>query len=164
MSREENLQRLAQAFLPIMHIVHQMALDVVRLTNFSLAQYRVLMLVYRQDSMSITQLKEYLHIAQSTASEMIERLVQQKTLLRENDPQDRRITLIRLTPRTRRFLQDHLASISNIYNKILDPLNPDEQLRLVEGFETILALLEKSHPQEQNLHKPNQKTNSGCDA
>ncbi len=146
----ENLARLSQAFLPIMHIFHHLAGQVVKLTDFSLAQYRVVMLVYRSGSMSITQLKQSLNIAQSTASEMIDRLVQQKVLYREKDPGDRRITLFKLTPPTRRMIEEHLISMENIYRKILDPLTTTEQDKLVGSFETILTILQKTSPSHES--------------
>lgn len=141
---EENITRFARAFLPIMHIFHNLAGQVVKLTDFSLAQYRVLMLVHRRGSMSVNQLKESLNIAQSTASGMIDRLVQQKHLYRRKHPHDRRVTLFKLTPKTEKKLQEHLSSMENIYRNILEPLTPAEQRQLVESFETILALLQKS--------------------
>ncbi len=146
-SLQNNIFRLGNAFLPIMHVFHQLAGEVVRLTDFSLAQYRLLMLVFRYEPLSVNELKKNLNIAQSSASEMINRLVRQKLLHREKDPADRRITRISLTPRTRKILQNHTASMQNIYRKILDPLTPKEQLQLVQAFETILVLLQKDKPQ-----------------
>jgi DNA-binding MarR family transcriptional regulator len=144
--------RLAQAFLPIMHMFHHLAGEVVKLTDFSLAQYRVLMLVYRHGSLSISELKTRLNIAQSTASEMIDRLVHQKFLYREKDTRDRRITLFSLTPRSEKLIQQHLASITNIYHEILEPLSDKEQEKLVTGFETILKLLQKSQADNRTFH------------
>ncbi len=139
----QNISRLSQAFIPMMHIFHNLASEVVKLTDFSLAQYRVVMLVYRHGSMSINELKQALNIAQSTASEMIDRLVQQKVLQKKVDRTDRRLTLFTLTSTTRRKIDRHFSSISNIYHKILSPLNSAEQKQLLEAFETILALLQK---------------------
>ena len=139
----KNVSRLSQAFIPIMHIFHNLAGEVVKLTDFSLAQYRVIMLVYRHGSMSINDLKKALNIAQSTASEMIDRLVQLKALKKNADPSDRRITLFTLTFSSKRKIEQHLSSIGNIYNKILTPLSDQEQKKLLEAFETILYLLQK---------------------
>ncbi len=144
--------RLSQAFLPIMHIFHHLAGEVVKLTDFSLAQYRVLMLVYRHGSLSIGELKNYLNIAQSTASEIVDRLVHQKVLHKEKDARDRRVTLFSLTPGSKKIIQQHLASITNIYREILEPLSEQEQEKLVAGFETILKLLQKSQAGNRSFH------------
>jgi DNA-binding MarR family transcriptional regulator len=140
----KNISRLSRAFIPMMHIFHNLASEVVKLTDFSLAQYRVIMLVYRYDSMSINDLKQTLNIAQSTASEMIDRLVRQKALKKQINPADRRITMFTLTPLARRKIDQHLASIGNIYHKILTPLGNQEQKKLLDAFETILSLLQKN--------------------
>ncbi|OGB68335.1 MAG: hypothetical protein A2Y94_15730 [Caldithrix sp. RBG_13_44_9] len=137
----------------MMHIFHNLAGEVVKLTDFSLAQYRVIMLVYRHGSMSINDLKQALNIAQSTASEMIDRLIQQRALKKQINPNDRRITLFTLTPASRRKIEQHLSSIRNIYHKILTPLSAQEQKKLLEAFETILSLLQK----ETQVTKSNQK-------
>lgn len=156
----QNISRLSQAFIPIMHIFHNLASEVVKLTDFSLAQYRVVMLVYRHGSMSINELKNSLNIAQSTASEMIDRLVQQKILQKKVDPADRRLTLFTLTPTARRKIEYHFSSIHNIYDKILSPLNSAEQKKLLESFETILALLQKEESfQKFQLKKKVNKDN-----
>ncbi len=146
---DENLSRFSSAFLPIMHMFHHLAGEVVKLTDFSLAQYRVLMLVHRRESMSINELKNSLNIAQSSASEMIDRLVQQNLLLKEKSAQDRRITIFKLAPKTRKVLQGHLASIENIYRKILEPLSEEEQKQLVEAFETVLFLMQQSKARQE---------------
>lgn len=143
-TENDNISRLAGAFLPVMHMFHQFASEVVKSTNFSLAQYRVLMLVHRRGSMSINQLKDSLNIAQSTASEMIDRLVRQNLLHREKDPADRRVTIFMLTPKTQRIINDHLTSMVNIHKKILEPLSPEEQEELVQAFETVLYLMQQS--------------------
>jgi DNA-binding MarR family transcriptional regulator len=148
-----NVSRLGQTFIPMMHIFHNLAGEVVKLTDFSLAQYRVIMLVYRHGSMSINDLKQALNIAQSTASEMIDRLVWLKALKKETDPSDRRITLFTLTPSSRRKIEQHLSSIGNIYHKILTPLSGQEQKELLEAFETVLNLLQK----EKHSARSNQK-------
>lgn len=151
--KSSNISRLSQAFIPMMHIFHNLAGEVVKLTDFSLAQYRVIMLVYRHGSMSINDLKRALNIAQSTASEMIDRLIQQRALKKQINPADRRITLFTLTPTSRRKIEQHLSSIGNIYHKILTPLSAQEQKKLLEAFDTILYLLQK----EKQVTKSNQK-------
>ncbi|MFZ0388939.1 MAG: MarR family transcriptional regulator [Calditrichia bacterium] len=138
------IDRFSRAFLPIMHMFHNLAGEVVKLTDFSLAQYRVLMLVFRRGSVSVNQLKNNLNIAQSTASEMLDRLVKQGFLNRSKDPADRRLTLFSLSAKADQVLHDHLSSIGNIYQNVLSPLETAEQEQLVAAFEQVMNLMQKS--------------------
>jgi len=139
-----NLKRLAAAFTPVMHRFHHLALALTRVTDFSLPQYRVLMLVHHQGAMTINDLKQQLSTAQSTASEMVERLVKQDLLSIESDPDDRRRTVFKLTPHARRILKVQMNSLEKVFQRVLAPLDQKEQIELLQAFETILKLLERS--------------------
>lgn len=140
---EEMLERFSNAFIPMMHFFHNLANEASRGADFSLAQYRVLMLVKHRGAMSINDLQRQLNTAQSTASEMVERLVQQNLLLREKDPNDRRITLFKLSQKAAKILDRRKHVMDDCYRNVLEPLSPDEQRELVEAFETIVRIIQK---------------------
>jgi len=140
---EKNLERLSKSFIPIMHIFHNLACEVSRTADFSLAQYRVLMMVYNQGPMSINDLRTKLKMAQSSASEMVNRLVLNGHLSREKDVLDRRKTVFQLTKTTYNILKKQRESMKVMYKKILEPLNSKEQVELVLAYETILNLMNK---------------------
>ena len=137
------VQRLAVSFPPIMHFFHHLAGQVSKLGAFSLAQYRVMMLVFHHGPMSISTLKNRLGIAQSTASEMVERLVQQDLLVRAMDKTDRRVTLFRPSPKAVRMLQKRKQNMLTVYQQMLEPLTGAEQAKLVQAFDVILQLTQK---------------------
>ncbi len=137
----EMLERFSNAFIPMMHFFHNLASEASRGADFSLAQYRVLMLVKHRGAMSINDLQRQLNIAQSTASEMVERLVQQNLLLREKDPTDRRITVFRLSKKAERILEKRRDVMNDCYRKVLEPLSDEEQVQLVEALETIQRII-----------------------
>lgn len=139
----ENLERFSKAFTPVMHFFHNIASEVSKGSEFSLAQFRVLMIVYHYGPMSVNQLKNGLNIAQSTASELVERLVQQEMLYREKNARDRRITQFSLTEHAKKIIENQKKQIKFCYRKILEPLTPEEQSQLVQAFETIYQIVEK---------------------
>lgn len=140
---KENIERFSKAFIPVMHLFFNLANEVSKVADFSLAQYRMLMLIYHDGPMTITALKNRLQIAQSTASEMADRLVHQGYLFREKNPQDRRVTLFKLTDRTHNIFQKHKTLMQNVYQKVLEPLTLEEQRKLVNAFEIILRLMRR---------------------
>lgn len=137
------IERFSNAFIPMMHFFHNIASEASRGADFTLAQYRVLMLVKHRGAMSINELRNQLHIAQSTASEMVDRLVQQNLLLREKYPTDKRITLFTLSKKAEKILERRKDMMQDCYRKVLEPLSPDERIELVEAFETILKIINK---------------------
>lgn len=140
---DEMLERFSNAFIPMMHFFHNIASEASRGVDFTLAQYRVLMLVKHRGAMSIHDLQQQLNIAQSTASEMVERLVQQNLLLREKDPNDRRFTLFKLSKKAEKIIERRKDVMTNCYRKVLEPLTEDEQIKLVEALETILKIIQR---------------------
>jgi DNA-binding MarR family transcriptional regulator len=137
------LERFSNAFIPMMHFFHNIASEASKGADFTLAQYRVLMLVKHRGAMSINELRNQLNIAQSTASEMVDRLVQQNLLLREKDLTDKRITLFKLSKKAEKILERRRDLMEDCYRKVLEPLSAGEQIELVEAFETILEIIQK---------------------
>ena len=138
-----NLERFSNAFIPMMHFFHNIASEASKGADFSLAQYRVLMLVRHRGAMSINDLRNQLNTAQSTASEMVDRLVQQNLLLREKDVKDKRITLFKLSKKAEKILERRKDIMEDCYRKVLEPLSQQDQEELVASFETILKIIQK---------------------
>jgi DNA-binding MarR family transcriptional regulator len=131
---------LEALFPPIMHLFHNLAGQVSRLGDFSLAQYRVLMLVYHHGPMSITSLCRQASSAQSSASELVDRMVKQSLLQRDKDPKDKRVTLFSLTPKGRKLIEQRKKNMRLVYQRLLNPLNESQREELIEAFATVLRL------------------------
>ena len=113
------------------------------MADLSLAQYRVIMLVYQSGPMSINALKNRLNTAQSSASEIVNRLVKSGFLQREKSPTDRRVTIFQLTDRARELIQQRTRLMQDVFRDLLVHFSPEEQNQLVESFEFILKLMLK---------------------
>ncbi|MBN2355155.1 MarR family transcriptional regulator [candidate division KSB1 bacterium] len=144
----DHIQRLAPLFTRLMHVLHHLAGQASKIGDFSLAQYRVLMLVMHRGPMSIKQLQQRLMIAQSSASGMVDRLEQQGWLQREKSPADHRLTLFRLTKKAESLLHKRMQDMEIVYRQLMQPLSIPEQEELLSAFETILRLVEKSQPDQ----------------
>lgn len=149
LAAQENIKRLAGVFPGIMHFFHNIAGQVSKFGEFSLAQYRVLMFLFSRDHLTINDLKRELGTAQSTASGMIDRLVQQGLVQKVKNPNDLRQTLLVLTPKARSLINQRMASMTEVYEKILSDFNEDEQVVLIDALERIFQVLQK----KQSIHK-----------
>jgi DNA-binding MarR family transcriptional regulator len=144
-------KRFIEAVIPMMHFFHNLAGSMSRGTDFSLAQYRVLMLVNHRGPMTINALRINLNVAQSTASEMVERLVQVKMLVREKSPTDRRVTIFKLTPKAEKMIADQLKNSGEGFKKVLDPFTESEKEEFIQAVETIHRLIQR-HVQTQTAN------------
>ena len=139
----DHMERFYRSFLAVMHFFHRMTIDISRTSTLSLSQFRVLMVLHHYGPMNVNELKKKLNIAQSTASELIERLVQQQMLAKERSPEDKRKTLLVLTPRAKKLIRTQHNRSKNYYRNMFSKLDKSDQRRLVESFEQIQRIVEK---------------------
>ncbi|NOY58470.1 MAG: MarR family transcriptional regulator [Calditrichaeota bacterium] len=134
-------QRFARSFRITMHTLHNLAWKISKTGEFSLAQYRLLMLLTDKGPMTVSEFKQYIGVAQSTASELVSRLVDQGYIVKKKSEEDRRKTIFELTAKAKEVLGRRRKEMEIIYQKVLDTLSQEDQLKLVEAFETIAELL-----------------------
>ena len=134
-----NARRLDDLMVPLMHLMHRFTTQVSKAEDFTLAQHRVLMMVCHSGLITVKQLHESLSIAQSTASEMIDRLVRQDWLVKKKHPNDRRITVFSLSDKADRLLKAKKVNRIKVHEKILMPLTEEEQGRFLESIRMILV-------------------------
>jgi DNA-binding MarR family transcriptional regulator len=79
----------------------------------------------------------------SSASQMVERLVGQGVVHREQDAGNRRQLAIRLTPAGEALVAELQRGILAGYARILERLGDEEQEVLVQSFENIARILGK---------------------
>ena len=89
---------------------------------------------------SLKRLAEELHLSSSAVSLMVETLVQKGELERLHSAQDRRMVLIRISPRGREALTRVRAALRQVMQKFLDDLSPAEQERVVAMVEKLRSL------------------------
>jgi len=139
----KNIKRLSEAFPPVMHFFHHVAGQVSKIGEYSLAQYRVLMLLHHNEKMTVSDLHHALNTAQSTASEMVARLVQQGLVERHSDPQDGRKTVLKLSRKAKKDLLSRLDAMTDVYREILKNFREEEQEDLIRALEKIASILSK---------------------
>jgi DNA-binding MarR family transcriptional regulator len=68
------------------------------LQNITVKQLKVMLILSQHGPETVTALAQQLHVHISTVTGILDRLVQQKLVQREEDPEDRRHVISRLTP------------------------------------------------------------------
>ena len=109
--------------------------------GLSSAQWRLLALVSREGPINQAWLADRLDIEPISVSRLVDRMEQAGWVSREPDPGDRRVRLIRPTPKTLSAYAEIKATAGDVYAEALAGLSPDERCILVVGLNTIITNL-----------------------
>ncbi|MHB1638774.1 MAG: MarR family winged helix-turn-helix transcriptional regulator [Candidatus Dormibacteria bacterium] len=101
------------------------------LASTTILQRQAVMLLTRQEAVSMSDLARQLVISPSSATELVDRLVERQWVERQPDSTDRRAVLIRLTPEAREQADQVRRLIMTGVNQLLSPLGDTELADLV---------------------------------
>ena len=139
--REGLLQRVTAAQRRLRTVMAQDQSNPIFSVNLTMQQLRVLMLISATDGMALQQLGRQLGVSQATVSGIVDRLVAQDFVTRQEDPRDRRIRHIWLAPKGRTTLDEIMQQHSELEQRMLERLD-DETLRMLElVLERVSAVL-----------------------
>jgi DNA-binding MarR family transcriptional regulator len=96
--------------------------------DVTMPQFKTLILVYGSDTATLRmgQIANALGVALSTATGIVDRLVEQGLLIRQEDPEDRRLVVIRLTERGHDTVErPHRTGQRRLF-AVLERLSPEE--------------------------------------
>lgn len=156
---KESARRLDELMAPVMRLMHRFSAQMSKCEDFTIAQHRALMMVSHAGTMTVKQFQENLSIAQSTASETIERLVHLGWLKKGKDPKDRRITVFSLTEKADRRHKRKEAKRIKILEKLLEPLSDAEQKKFLDSFELLLTRHQERQPNSHGKGYHDKKKN-----
>ncbi|HEX5142571.1 MAG TPA: MarR family transcriptional regulator [Mycobacterium sp.] len=106
-------------------------------TGLTEAQAELLRLVGRQPGISVSQAAAELGLVANTASTLVSKLSAEGLVLREADPDDRRIGRLRLTESAQRVADKTRAARHAVLADVIDELDADE-ITALEGGLTVL--------------------------
>jgi len=143
MNHQQQLEQISTGFTRLMHYLHHLAGQVSKIGDFSLAQYRILMLLYHHQPMTVTQLRQMLGNAQSTVSEMLMRMEEQGLVKRGTNPNDRRQTLLSLSNKANQMIEERKEKMVEIYKQLIHGKSHQEIQELIDLLNRLLSILEK---------------------
>ena len=146
------LARQLLSLLPL--VMRAMAADMRRQgcvlppTHFALPA----MLARRPRTMG--ELAERMGVSAPTMSHLIATLAERGCVVRRQDPDDRRVTLIELTAFGRRLLQRHQVRAEERMARLLAALSPAKRQDLLSGLTALREAFETSTPRSQSEASP----------
>ena len=100
-------------------------------------QYQALVVIREFRVCSVSELARKLKIAQSTASELVDRLAEARLVHREEQAGDRRRMAVRVSRAGLNIMQKRTKSIQKSYERVLALLSEEDQELFEEAFEKL---------------------------
>jgi DNA-binding MarR family transcriptional regulator len=109
--------------------------------ELSIGQLKALMALASQQPLTVGGLAELLHIGKSAASILVDQLVQQGHAARTEDAEDRRRTLVKLTPSGSELVATlHQGARERLFVEWLEQLAPEDLAALARGLQALAAI------------------------
>jgi len=139
----EQIERIAQLYPVIMRVMGRIRSMVHDGMDLTYNQYKMLLTIYDKGSCPLNLLAKELQIAMSSASEMVDRLVNLGFVYRTVDEENRRQVVIYTTEQGEELIRELRRGIVENYRKLLERLPERDRERLVQSFEALAEILGK---------------------
>jgi DNA-binding MarR family transcriptional regulator len=109
--------------------------------GLTMAQFVAMIHIHHTGGCGVSDIGSDLGVTNSAASQMLERLVQLKLIIRSEDPSDRRVKQIVLTDKGRQILQEGSEANRNWLEDLARSMTADEQEQVRKA---VVVLIEKA--------------------
>lgn len=129
--------------------------------NLTAPQTSVMQAVYQSKGITLKDLCKRVRLAHSTVSGIVDRLQSRGLLERKPSEEDRRFTIIAISPMVREWMATQAPKLAAAPLLVaLNQATPDEKASILLGVQTLLRLLESAHAEagdsQQREPLPNQ--------
>ena len=135
--REDLMNSFQEWFEVLMHRSMRRFMHFTRDSGLSMSMVGALFHLNQREKAGVTELGDHLGVTSAAASQMLERLVQQDLIQRDEDPDDRRVKQIIITDKGCQLLEEGLKARQDWLTELVSSLSVAEQ----EQVSTALSLL-----------------------
>jgi len=114
------------------HCHHQ-----IKVEGFTMLHAETLRFIHQQKKVTMRNLADYLHITPPSTTTLIDNLTKTKLIKRINDPNDRRLVHLSLTPKGQKLLLEKTRAIARIMHENLSALTSQDKKNLIQILEKI---------------------------
>ena len=139
----EKIEQIAQLYPVIMRVMGRIRSMVHEGMDLTYNQYKMLLTIYDKGSCPLNLLARELQIDMSSASEMVDKLVNQGFVCRAVDAENRRQVVICTTEKGEELIGELRRGIVDNYRTLLSRLPEQDQDRLVQAFSSLAEILGK---------------------
>lgn len=123
-------------------------------SGVSIPQIGALMQIQHGGLRCITEISADLGITSAAASQMLERLVQQKFIVRSEDPMDRRMKQIVLTEKGLQMLKESIRARQSWLDELASILSPAEQVQISAALNIMIEKTARLDQESEPEHRP----------
>jgi len=102
-------------------------------TSFNITEHYLIEFLGKKDSASMSRLSGMFHVAPTTMTSIVDRLVRKGYLKRIHSKKDRRVVLIRLSEQGKNYYQRHREESVKVFSNLLSRL-PDKGKKFYESL------------------------------
>jgi DNA-binding MarR family transcriptional regulator len=114
-----------------------------RESGLSMSQVNALFHIHRKGGCGVSEVGDNLGVTNAAASQMLERLVQQKLVLRTEDPADRRAKQLALTDKGIQAVQHGIHARQGWLEDLADLLSPGEKDQVAAALKILIEKTKK---------------------
>ncbi len=118
--------------------------------DLTLPQLKITMLLYWRNRMRMSDLAEILQKKISTATGVVDRLVEHGLVQREEDPEDRRVVMVSLTQEGRELCESLWQRSLNHRRAMLDRLDEAELKIVAQAFDILFKAMQSCGAEGHN--------------
>ncbi len=105
--------------------------------DMTMAQIKTLFTISQGETVPVSRIAEYLGVGQPTASHLVDKLVRQGFAGRSESTTDRRVTLVRLTPKGEDLVRRLYQGGEEQYRSWVSKLTDEERKNLLSGLQAL---------------------------
>lgn len=109
----------------------------------NVVRYHILKCLERQGTHHLTEVSDLLNIKKNTLSELLDRMVRDGQVQRSFATDDRRVTLLRITPQGRTSIREFETGLMAKLAQFLESLAKDDREDLVRAIESLARILDR---------------------
>lgn len=103
-------------------------------TGLSMPQFSILMQLHHSSNCAIGDISDRFDITNAAASQLVDKLVQNGLIQREEDPHDRRAKRLNLTPRGKQLIQQGIEERYRWVDQLSIRLTEQERAKVTEAL------------------------------
>jgi DNA-binding MarR family transcriptional regulator len=112
-------------------------------TGLSMPQFSVLMQLHHKGACGMSEISERFEVTPAAASQLVDKLVQNGFIVREEDPNDRRAKLLDLTDKGRELLEQGFQERYRWADQLAGKLTAEERVQVSEALNIMTRAAEE---------------------